>query len=41
MNIESYNLDSLRKLIRILQAENKELRAVRRVPLRFTESVCL
>ena len=26
MNIEAYNLDSLRKLVRALQAENKELR---------------
>ena len=26
MNIESYNLDSLRKLVRDLQKENKELR---------------
>ena len=26
MNIETYNLDSLRKLVRDLQKENKELR---------------
>ena len=26
MNIEAYNLDSLRKLVRVLQAENKEFR---------------
>ena len=26
MNIEAYNLDSLRKLVRDLQKENKELR---------------
>ncbi len=26
MNIESYNLDSLRKIVRELQRENKELR---------------
>ena len=28
MNIEAYNLDSLRKLVRTLQAENKELKAL-------------
>ena len=26
MNIEAYNLDSLRKIVRALQKENKELR---------------
>lgn len=28
MNIEAYNLDTLRKLVRDLQKENKELRAL-------------
>lgn len=28
MNIEAYNLDSLRKLVRDLQKENKELRSL-------------
>lgn len=28
MNVEAYNLDSLRKLVRDLQKENKELREI-------------
>ena len=28
MNIESYNLDSLRELVRKLQIENSELKAI-------------
>ena len=28
MNIEAYNLDTFRKLVRDLQKENKELRAL-------------
>ena len=38
MNIEAYNLDSLRKLVRALQAESRSSSLIK--SLRFVSSLC-